>query len=52
MNESPSADRPALPRRRLGRTGFEVPALGIGGWLGVLDDRAATAAQREAAPCV
>jgi D-threo-aldose 1-dehydrogenase len=38
-----------LPRRRLGRTGLEVSALGVGGWLGRLDDPAAGAAAQEAA---
>ena len=38
-----------LPCRRLGRTGFEVTVVGVGGWLGILDDRDATAAQKEAA---
>ena len=27
------APHPGLPTRRLGRTGYEVTALGIGGWL-------------------
>lgn len=40
---------PALPRRRLGRTGYTVSALGIGGWLGILEDPAVDAAGREAA---
>jgi D-threo-aldose 1-dehydrogenase len=38
-----------LPRRRLGRTGFEVTVLGVGGWLGMLDDPQATPAARSAA---
>jgi D-threo-aldose 1-dehydrogenase len=39
----------ALPRRILPGAGFEVSAVGQGGWLGRLDDPAATPAQREAA---
>jgi D-threo-aldose 1-dehydrogenase len=39
----------ALPRRRLGRTGFDVSALGVGGWLGRLEGPAAGAAARAAA---
>ena len=38
-----------LPRRRLGRTGYEVTVYGVGGWLGVLDDPRATPRQSEAA---
>jgi aryl-alcohol dehydrogenase-like predicted oxidoreductase len=40
---------PQLPRRTLGRTGFDVSALGVGGWLGRLEDPAAPPAAREAA---
>lgn len=40
---------PALPIRRLGRTGFDVSALGVGGWLGRLEDSRLTAADRERA---
>ncbi|MDQ3701194.1 MAG: aldo/keto reductase, partial [Chloroflexota bacterium] len=36
-----------LPRRRLGRTGLEAAALGVGGWLGRLDDPDAGAAVQE-----
>jgi D-threo-aldose 1-dehydrogenase len=45
------SDPPAtpLPRRRLGRTGLEVTVLGVGGWLGLLDDAQATPAARAAA---
>jgi D-threo-aldose 1-dehydrogenase len=39
----------ALPARRLGRTGYEVSILGIGGWLGSLDDPRASRAAREQA---
>ena len=45
----PGAPPPALPRRRLGRTGYSVSALGVGGWLGILEDPAVDAAGREAA---
>lgn len=38
-----------LPRRRLGRTNYEVTVYGVGGWLGLLDDPLATPSQREAA---
>jgi D-threo-aldose 1-dehydrogenase len=38
-----------IPSRRLGRTGLEVTVVGVGGWLGALEDPAATAAVREAA---
>ena len=38
-----------LPRRMLGRTGFEVTILGVGGWLGLLDDDQAPKAVREKA---
>lgn len=38
-----------LPRRRLGRTEYEVTVYGVGGWLGVLDDPRATPRQSEAA---
>jgi aryl-alcohol dehydrogenase-like predicted oxidoreductase len=33
---------PLLPRRRLGRTGFEVTVYGVGGWLGLPDDSGPT----------
>jgi aryl-alcohol dehydrogenase-like predicted oxidoreductase len=36
-----------LPRRILGRTGYEVTVYGVGGWLGLLDDPQATKAQSE-----
>ena len=39
----------SLPTRRLGRTGYEVTVLGVGGWLGLLDDPHATAAEKEEA---
>jgi D-threo-aldose 1-dehydrogenase len=38
-----------LPTRRLGRTGYDVSALGVGGWLGRLEDPALSAADRERA---
>ena len=38
-----------LPRRVLGRAGFEVTVLGVGGWLGLLDDPHAPAAEKERA---
>ena len=43
------ATPPGLPRRRLGRTGYTVSALGVGGWLGILEDATVDAAGREAA---
>ena len=46
VTASPS---PPSPRRRLGRTGLEVTVVGVGGWLGALEDPAATATVREAA---
>jgi D-threo-aldose 1-dehydrogenase len=36
-----------LPTRRLGRAGFDVSVLGIGGWLGRLEEPHFTAAERE-----
>ncbi len=45
---TPFAVPAPLPIRRLGRTGYRVTALGIGGWLGALDDSDATLAEREA----
>ncbi|MGH2369984.1 MAG: aldo/keto reductase, partial [Chloroflexota bacterium] len=38
-----------LPSRRLGRAGYQVTALGVGGWLGALDDPQTSLAEREAA---
>src|SRR5687768_6863770 len=38
-----------LPTRRLGRAGFEVSVLGIGGWLGRLEEPHFTRADRERA---
>lgn len=38
-----------LPRRRLGRTGYDVSVVGIGGWLGLLDDPDASRAAKESA---
>jgi aryl-alcohol dehydrogenase-like predicted oxidoreductase len=47
---APSQRTPAaLPARRLGRTGYEVSILGIGGWLGLLEDPQAGRAARERA---
>lgn len=46
---SASTSRSELPRRRLGRTGYEVTVYGVGGWLGVLDDQDARPEQREGA---
>jgi aryl-alcohol dehydrogenase-like predicted oxidoreductase len=43
------AESAALPRRQLGRTGIELTILGVGGWLGALDDPGATAAASEKA---
>jgi len=43
------AKSPGLSRRILGRTGYEVSILGVGGWLGLLDDSQARAAVRERA---
>ena len=37
-----------LPRRQLGRTGFEVSVVGVGGWLGLLDDPQAEPALKKA----
>lgn len=47
VTQEPS--RSGLPRRRLGRTAYEVTVYGVGGWLGVLDDPHATPRQSEAA---
>ena len=38
-----------LPSRRLGRAGFEVSVLGVGGWLGRLEESHFTRADRERA---
>ena len=38
-----------LPRRKLGRTGYDVTVYGVGGWLGVLDNAQSTQAERELA---
>jgi len=38
-----------LLRRQLGRTGYEVSILGVGGWLGLLDDPQAEPALKESA---
>ncbi|MCC7355010.1 MAG: aldo/keto reductase [Anaerolineae bacterium] len=38
-----------LPRRRLGSTPYEVTVLGVGGWLGLLDDPKADRTIKEAA---
>ena len=44
-----TGSKTVLPRRRLGRTGYEVSVLGVGGWLGLLDDPKAVPAFKEAA---
>ncbi|HEU5318920.1 MAG TPA: aldo/keto reductase [Chloroflexota bacterium] len=41
--------RGQLPTRPLGRTGYQVSVLGVGGWLGRLEDPALSAADRERA---
>ena len=38
-----------LPRRRLGRTDYEVTELSVGGWLGLLDDPQAPTVEKERA---
>lgn len=40
---------PGLPRRPLGRTGYTVSILGVGGWLGILENPRADRAAKEAA---
>lgn len=42
-------DKVELSRRRLGRTGYEVTELSVGGWLGLLDDPQAPAVEKERA---
>jgi aryl-alcohol dehydrogenase-like predicted oxidoreductase len=44
---SSNATRSELPRRRLGRTDYQVTVYGVGGWLGVLDEPDAGPKQRE-----
>ncbi len=39
-------DKVELSRRRLGRTGYEVTELSVGGWLGLLDDPQAPAVEK------
>src|SRR5258708_4761547 len=38
MHTSEKKAEPLLPRKRLGRTGFELSVVGVGGWLGLLFD--------------
>lgn len=38
MHISEKKAEPLLPRKRLGRTGFELSIVGVGGWLGLLFD--------------